>query len=363
MRKLDSKFLITCGVIIALPIIFIIIMVLIRGCSGTKSYSRYEEMMVTRTKSYAKNHKMLPKRGKQTIIKLNNLLDDGMKTPEKVLKDDSCSGSVVIKNYSNDLINKNYYSYIPYLECDNYKTEYIKDYLLKDVVSEGSGLYKLDNDEYVFKGNKVNNYVSFYGIIYRIIKIDEDNNMKLIKEKAQDISINWDGKFNIDKNAYDGINNYRDSVIIDRLVNDYKNDKNFPNNSRGKVVPHSVCIGKRASTDLSVGITTECDDKIDNQIVSLIGITDFTQASYDANCKQLGDLSCTNYNYMADFIDYTWTVDTLSDDSSKVYAIGSIGPEIDRAVKYQKYNLVIYVSSEELYLGGKGTEKDPYIIK
>ena len=66
---------------------------------------------------------------------------------------------------------------------------------------------------------------------------------------------------------------------------------------------------------------------------------------------------------MADFMDYTWTVDTLSDDSSKVYAIGSIGPELNSAVKYEKYNLVIYLNSEELYQGGKGTLNDPYIIK
>ena len=362
MRKLDSKFLITCAVIISLPIIFIIIMMLIRGCSSAKTYTKYESMMVSRAKTYAKNHKMLPKNGKSTIIKLDNLIEDGMKSPDKSLKDSSCSGSVVIKNYSNNITEKKYYSYIPYLECDDYKTEYIRDYLLKDVVTSNSGLYKID-DEYVFKGNKVNNYVSFYGIIYRIIKIDADNNMKLIKERVQDVSSNWDGKYNIDLKAYEGVNNYRDSVMIDRLVSDYKNDKNFPKDSRGKLVPHSVCIGKRASTDLSIDVTTECDDKIDNQVISLISITDFTHASYDVNCKQLGDLSCTNYNYMADFMDYTWTVDTLSDDSSKVYAIGSIGPELNSAVKYEKYNLVIYLNSEELYQGGKGTLNDPYIIK
>ncbi len=361
MKKLDSKFLVTCGVLISLPLLFIVIMALLRGCSGgKKTYSKYQEMMVSSAKSYAKRHKMLPKKGKSTIIKLDNLTDDGMKTPAKSLKDDSCSGSVVVKN--NSTSEGEYYSYIPYLECDNYKTEYIKDYLIKDVTDNGSGLYKV-GDEYIFKGNKVNNYLSFYGTIYRIIKIDANDKLKLIKEKAQDMSFNWDNKYNINKNAYTGINNYKDSVIIDRLLYDYKNDKTMNDDTRGKMLPHSVCIGKRSINDLSLGITTECSETVANQLISLPSITDFTQASYDVNCKELGDMSCTNYNYFANFMDYSWTVDTVSEDDSVAYLINSIGVELEEASAYQRYHWVIYIDSEELYTSGTGTEKDPYIIK
>ena len=360
MKKLDSKFLVTCAVLISLPILFIIIMALLRGCNSKKSYSRYEEMMMSRAKSYAKNHKMLPKSGKSTIIKLDNLIDDGLKSPDKALKDSSCSGSVIVKN--NSTKEGKYYSYIPYLECDNYKTEYLKDYLMKDVVDAGSGLYKI-GDEYIFKGNKVKNYLSFYGTIYRIIKIDSNGDLKLIKEKAQDMSFNWDNKYNINKNSYTGISNYKDSVIIDRLLYDYKNDKTMNDDVRGKIIPHSVCIGKRSNTDLSLGITTECSETLSDQLITLPSITDFLQASYDVNCKQIGDLSCTNYNYIANFIDYSWTVDTVSEDDSVVYLINSIGVELAEASTYQKYHWAIYIDGEELYISGSGTEKDPYIIK
>ena len=361
MKKLDSKFLITCAIIISLPIIFILFMMLIRGCSNkTKSYAKYEAMMVAKTKIYAKNHKMLPSDNKTTIIKLDNLIADGLKKPEKVLKDDTCSGSVVIKNNSKD--NKKYYNYIPYLECNNYKTKYIKDYLMKDIVSEGSGLYKV-GDEYIFKGNKVNNYLSFYGTIYRIIKIDTNGYMKLIKVKNQEVSNNWDNKYNINKGRYTGVNNYRDSLIIDRLLSDYRNDKNLTNDARSKIVLHSVCIGKRSIDNKDINITTECNDKLENQILSLPSVTDYTLASYDTNCKSIGDPSCTNYNYFTDFINYTWTVDTISDDDSLVYYIDSVGSELEEANKYKKYNWIMYIDSEELYISGHGTEKSPYIIK
>ena len=359
MKKLDSKFLITCGVLISLPILFIIIMAIIRGCSAGRTPARYQDMMVKRAKIYAKKHKMYPKKGKTTIIKLENLVEDGMKTTEKFLKDDTCSGSVIIKN--NSTSEGKYYAYIPYLECDDYNTKYLKDYLVKDIVDKGSGLYKV-GDEYIFKGNKAKNYLSFYGTMYRIVKLDENGNLKLIKMKAQDISSNWDNKYNISNNGYTGVSNYRDSVIKDRLSFDYKNDRTLKDNMRERIIPHEVCIGKRSKDDLSIGITTECSDKLKDQLISLPSITDYLLASYDPNCKQLGDLSCTNFNYMTDFIDDTWTLDTVSEDDSQVYMLNSIGPELDVANRYLKYNWVIYIDGEELYDSGKGTETDPYII-
>ena len=58
---------------------------------------------------------------KTTVIE--NLVEDGMKTTDKFLKDDTCSGSVIIKN--NSTSEGKYYAYVPYLECDDYKTEYL----------------------------------------------------------------------------------------------------------------------------------------------------------------------------------------------------------------------------------------------
>ena len=361
MKKLDKKFYITCGIILLIPIVFLILMFLLRGCTSKISHEKYEELMVKKAKIYAKNHKMLPKENKHTIIKLDNLIEDGFKSPEKRLKDSSCNGSVEIINNSNSLLKDEQYFYIPYLECDNYKTTYLKDHILNSLTESKSGLYKVGN-EYIFKGDKVNNYISLYGEIYRIIKIDEDGNLKLIKEKWQD-SYNWDGKYNISKNEYVGINNYIDSNILDKLTNDYKIDKIINKKLKSIIIPHDVCVGKRVSTDLSLNTTTECNEKIDNQVIMLPSITDYTQASYDENCKQIGDLSCTNFNYMNKFIDTTWTVNTVSDDTSLVYYIDSLGPQLESASKYKKYNWVFYIDSEQLYQGGTGTVQDPYVIK
>lgn len=362
MKKLDPKFLITCGIIIAIPILFILIMFLARGCSSGNSYSNYESLMSKNAKTYAKRHKMLPKKGKTVIIKLTDLVTDGMKSTEKALKDTSCSGSVEIRNNSNDITSDKLYSYTPYLECDNYKTDYIKDHLMKKIVTSESGLYKI-NDEYVFKGNKVDNYVKFYGVTYRIIKIDADGIMKLIKENNEKMSYRWDSKYNNVFQKYSGINNYYDSVIADRLKEDYTNDKQLSKDAKSKIIPYSICVGKRSINDFNINITTECDNRLDNQVISLPSITDFTLASYDANCISTDNLSCTNYNYISDFINYSWTIDTVNEDTSKVYYLSAQGPELDSASKSMKYNWVIYIDSEELYNGGDGSLKNPYIIE
>ena len=54
MKKLEPKFFITCGIIIAVPILFMIIMFAARGCSGESSYSSYQDTMVKYSKTYAK---------------------------------------------------------------------------------------------------------------------------------------------------------------------------------------------------------------------------------------------------------------------------------------------------------------------
>lgn len=362
MKKIDPKFFIACGVIILIPIMILIVLFAIRGCNNAKTPAKYEKLMITAAEKYAKNHKMFPKDGKQVIIRLEDLEKDGLKSSEKALKDTTCSGSVTITNNSNDLSEEDYYLYTPYLECSNYKTDYLKDHLLEDVTTEKSGLYKV-GEEYIFKGDKVDNYLTFFGTSYRIIKIDENNNLKLIKSESQEVSSTWDNKYNIKNNKYSGINNYSDSNILDRLNSNYKEDKTLKDKAKSHIVPTDVCIGKRSVNNLSKNITNECSEKLENQVITLPSVTDIALASYDENCKNLGDLSCTNYNYFTDFIDYSWTVDTVLEDASLVYYISSSDADLETANKYKKYNWVIYISADELYTKGTGTLKDPYVIE
>lgn len=69
-------------------------------------------------------------------------------------------------------------------EDGNIKYDYIEGNTLYDIIlekNETDGLYK-QNDSYLYKGSNPNNYISFNGEIYRIIKIDSYRNVYLLKD-------------------------------------------------------------------------------------------------------------------------------------------------------------------------------------
>lgn len=55
-------------------------------------------------------------------------------------------------------------------------------------VEDGDGLYQIKN-EYVFKGKEVNNYVMYSNRLFRIMRVNEDNSVKLISSDNQTVLI------------------------------------------------------------------------------------------------------------------------------------------------------------------------------
>ena len=58
------------------------------------------------------------------------------------------------------------------------------------VVSEGDGLYNNGDGTYTYKGANPNNYIKLGTDTYRIMEIDKDGNLKVIRENT--ISLQWD---------------------------------------------------------------------------------------------------------------------------------------------------------------------------
>lgn len=195
IKKMNKKSKSIFAGLIIIPLFIILILFIVRSCSKTTtSYSKYENEMKKAAEKYFNNKNLLPKtEGGKVSVSLDELVsEEYIKSSDVRLKDDGCTGSVNVQN------NGGYYLYIPDLECDNYKTVHLIDMLLKDVVTEKSGLYATA-DGYVYKGAKVNNYLKFFDKLYLIISIDNDGILKLVKvESEKDKSI-WDRKFNTKK--------------------------------------------------------------------------------------------------------------------------------------------------------------------
>jgi len=364
LKKLDKKFLYICGALILVPILLVIFLMMFRGCSSTTTHDKYQDKMISAAKKYFKKIDGLPtEEGEENLVELETLVSEGyIKSADKLLEDTTCSGYVRVRNNGASVSKNNggFHVYTPYLKCDEYKTNYLVDEIIKNVVNEGSGLYVTDNG-YVFRGNKVNNYVTLGGKGYRIVSIDENNNIRLIRTEKETNSSIWDNKYNTEVNQNVGKNIYQDSKLVDNLNNIYNKDKRFNEEARKHLIAHSVCVGSRSQDDISFG-SSECNQILEGQLVSLLNVSDFAKASTDPECTDIKTRSCYNYNYLADFMTETWTSVPVSENTYQVYYISAGSIYVSDANEYNDYYLVVYISGEELYSFGDGSSEDPYVI-
>lgn len=366
LKKLDKKFLIIAGCIILLPILIIIFLAIIQNCDRNITYENYEQKMITAAEEYINNKDKVPiSEGEVTKVKLDKLIGGGyIKSTEDLLDDTSCKGEVrVRRNGSSIEFNgEGFLNYTVDLTCDNYKTLHLIDKIKEGVVTSESGLYSVGED-YIFKGNKVNNYITLYGINYRIMSIDKNGIMKLIKAEPEAASRLWDSKFNSEVERSYGKNIYKDSVILTHLMNDYENAKKINKKTKQKIVAYDVCIGKRSGNDYSISKELDCSEVLENQVVSLINASDFAMASTDPDCNSAISRSCKNYNYLSNVVPSGWTMNTLSENTYEVFYISDGLLNHQNANSYIEYNLVIYIDGNELYTKGIGSDDNPYVIE
>ena len=367
LKKLDKKFLIIAGCMIGLPIVLIIFLAIIQSCSNRKiSYDKYEEKMISAAENYFKDKKNVPtSEGQMSTVKLSELIDgDYIKSPKKLLSDETCDGSVnVRRNGSSIEENKGgYLNYTVDLKCKDYSTIHLVDKIKKNITTTESGLYQVGED-YVFKGDKVKNYFSFFGNDYRIVSIDKNGIIKLVRSESEIASRIWDNKYNSEVNHSYGKNIYKDSSILEYLLNDYKNSKKINKNAKKHIIAYDTCIGKRSSTDYSISKEIDCSEVLENQVVSLLNVSDFALASIDPDCNSIISRSCKNYNYLKDVTLSTWTPNSISDNSYEVFYILDGISDYQNANTYNEYNLVIYIDGNELYTSGSGSFSNPYTIK
>ena len=362
LKKMDKKNIYICCGLILIPIVLILFLVLIRGCNGSISYEKYEDKMEKAAQKYFKDKDKLPKtEGGEVTVSLDDLVDTNyIKSTEKLLDDDSCTGSVTVRNNGASLEDNNggFYLYIPSLSCDSYKTIHLIDKLMEDVVTSKSGLYQVD-DGYVYKGAKVNNYVSFFDKTYRIISIDNNGILKLVKVDPEKNSVVWDGKYNTEKKQMSGKNDYSDSKIIDVLIENYNK---FKDNQKKHIMAYSVCYGNRSLEYTTIDKTSECSKILDNQFLSLMNTYDYAMASYDIECTKIDSCSCRNYNYIYNSIDVSWLMNGNADNSYEVYYYEDGHVDVNKANSTKRYNLVIHIDGNELYNKGDGSEENPYVI-
>jgi len=362
MSKKLVKFMIIGVALIALLFGTLWVISLFRG--GKLSFEKIENKMISAAESYYENNPKLLPVGDYSKAELNvaTLAKEGyMKTlAEYVAEDVTCTGKVVVVK------NRDNYAYIPKLSCgEDYSTTTLGETITKksNLVTEGEGLYELNGD-YVYRGEKLNNYVSFAGKTWRILRVTKDNEIRLIQEDAFD-KVVWDNRYNVDKKTSSGINAFEingvNSRIKDKLEEIY-NGETFSSEDKAKLVPKQLCVGKRVFEDTSLDGSVECSALTEEYYsIGMLQANEYIVSSLDTGCTGINKRPCTNYNFLATYEDSFWTLTANAENTHEVYYIDYL-PSAAYANRKFGIKLVVNITGEVNYTEGDGTIDNPYII-
>lgn len=363
-EKLDTKKIIMIiGGIVGIVVVFLILNVIGTKMFSKSSYADVENIMKNAAISYYDdNPGELPNQIGNTLeVDVSELITSKyMKSIDSYIKNDSvsCDGSVNVTN-----INGNY-RYVPILDCgDEYFTNTLVEYIMfnEDVVESGSGLYSV-NDEFVYRGEEVNNYVMFGENSYRIMKIVDDHVVLVYNDIVTNMV--WDDRYNVDKKVNVGINDYSVSRVREYLQELYEGNTLFGEEEKLLLSSYDVAIGKRTNADEDKTGAIEKTNVLEDQYISLITLSDFFNASLDSNCMVSDSVACINYNYFMDIGSSFWTGTASADSSYRVYKIDrSLGAVLANASSSSAIVPVVHLVSDAVYVEGDGTEKNPYIFK
>ena len=187
-------------------VIIFILLIIIGSCSNKSggSYEAIENKMVSAAKEYYVNRKdRLPKEENGTVkVTLGTLVEAELinEVVDPSDKSNVCSGYVEVTKVGEE------YSYLPFLTCKgNYEPKYLKDIVKETKQDEyGNGVYTIGN-ELVYRGDDVDNYVSFNNQLWRIVKIDSEGDIKLVLANSIDDSYPWDESYNSEADYKSGI--------------------------------------------------------------------------------------------------------------------------------------------------------------
>ena len=376
---MDNKKLIIIGSsVIGVIVLLLIILWLVSIFGGKKlTYEQVEEKIVNAAEKYYKdNPTMLPASDGDYSLSYQTLVDAGYIKPlSELLKDgDKCSAEVTV-NAQNSA-----YSYIAFLNCPgNYETKELKSIITEKVVTSGEGLYN-DNGTYYYKGENVNNYIIIgmsgnekeeKAITGRIMSIESDGTIKVRLDKKTDGTYTWDDRYNENRGYNDGYNIFEKSRLKDTLKQLETEDKEnidtliLSSKVKSKLDSKKLCIGTRTENDTTKDGSSECSVlSTDTYLFSLMAPYEYMRASMDDNCKNLTDLSCSNYNYLSDYDQSSeWLLTATNQNDYKAFAFDGTDISLSKTSSSKRLKFIVNLNKHTFYKSGTGTSVDPYIIK
>ena len=225
-----------------------------------------------------------------------------------------------------------------------------------EIVTTGDGLYQVD-DKYIYKGEKVNNYIEIEDKSYRIISFEKDGSIKVISSKPLSTKM-WNSKnltgscetVSLGCNEYDGsdLYNYLNGELFSSLPLDFIGRKTWN-------------IGGTAdSKDLKDLINQEKQNNIETT-VGLINISDYINSTL-GKCDILdGKIICNKKSYLVS--DNTvWLLNPYKNNTYQAWYLYSDGNMYIDATKSENSIRPVFYLTNIHIISGSGSSIDPFKV-
>ena len=266
------------------------------------------------------------------------------------------------------------------------------------IVKSGDGLYKdgYISDRYIYRGANPDNYVSFNNELWRIVSVDGNGNIQIIRNELlnnkpfdskgfRDANGNGGGSYCTDAN--DGCNAWtinknivgspkkfvngnfsgevkKDSEMLTYLNGEYLNSLK----NSDYIINNDWSIGGAAlDSSLSVQVLNEQKSEWNGK-VGLITASDYIKATTGKNCNSLDSMNlnyatCRDENWMFKNGTAWWTITPLDNASIQLWYIGEGGfINNESASKSFGVRPVIYLSND-VEFSGNGTKQNPFALE
>ena len=242
------------------------------------------------------------------------------------------------------------------------ETETAADQLKELVTTTGDGLYADTYEEgrYIYKGANPNNYITFNNELWRIISVENDGTIKIMKN-ASIGNRAWDGS--------DSNNWTRPATLNTYLNGEYLEGLSY----NDKVVSHNFSIGRvtHDNNDLADQINDE-NGTTWNGKVGLITASEYLRANTNTAQCETNMLNndnretCLTTNWMYGAVPsggYMWTISPNASGPGYVFFVYSNGNLSSNGEGNSSRGVVpvLYLSSD-ITLQGEGTSQAPYTL-
>ena len=230
----------------------------------------------------------------------------------------------------------------------------------EEIVTNGDGLYKDEyEDRYFYRGKNVNNYITFNNETWRIISIESDKTIKIIKQESIG-DIAWDSSSS---------NNWAKPATLNTYLNGSYLTSTLNSTAQNQIVAKNFGIGvvNINDTNLANSIKDE-NESIWNGKVALITASEYIRTNSDQNnCgtpKQLWEDTngqCRNTTWTV-INDEWWTLSP--NDADIIFVVTTFGNLFNDYSQYSTDAVrpVVYLSSDVKITGGDGSRNNPYAL-